>query len=222
MDDDNIIGMFHEKLGLMFDREGNIIAFSGSMNETANAFSSNYEAVDVFTSWTQDAERVYNKQAAFNAMWEDYEPSLRVLEFPDVNAEILKRYRINDRIDTSLDHDSTPKEVSVSETLPQVGPAVPANVNMRTYQVNAIDAWAEHNYIGIFDMATGTGKTYTALAAIARLYADMHQNLAVLIICPYQHLVEQWKDDIIAFGMKQSYAILHRIKRTGVIDSKRQ
>lgn len=202
MDDDNIIGMFHEKLGLMFDREGNIIAFSGSMNETANAFSSNYEAVDVFTSWTQDAERVYNKQAAFNAMWEDYEPSLRVLEFPDVNAEILKRYRINDRIDTSLDHDSTPKEVSVSETLPQVGPAVPANVNMRTYQVNAIDAWAEHNYIGIFDMATGTGKTYTALAAIARLYADMHQNLAVLIICPYQHLVEQWKDDIIAFGMK--------------------
>ena len=51
-------------------------------------------------------------------------------------------------------------------------------------------------------MATGTGKTYTALAAIARLYADMHQNLAVLIICPYQHLVEQWKDDIIAFGMK--------------------
>ena len=30
----------------------------------------------------------------------------------------------------------------------------------------------------------------------------MNQNLAVIIICPYQHLVEQWKVDIVAFGMK--------------------
>ena len=51
-------------------------------------------------------------------------------------------------------------------------------------------------------MATGTGKTYTALAAIATLYNAMKKNLAVIIICPYQHLVEQWKEDVIAFGMK--------------------
>ena len=34
----------------------------------------------------------------------------------------------------------------------------------------------------------GTGKTYTALAAIADLYAAKSRNLAVIIICPYQHL----------------------------------
>ena len=55
-------------------------------------------------------------------------------------------------------------------------------------------------------MATGTGKTYTALAAISRLFADKEQNLAVIIICPYQHLVEQWKEDIVAFGMKRTDA----------------
>ncbi len=48
----------------------------------------------------------------------------------------------------------------------------------------------------------GTGKTYTALAAIATLYKATSNNLAVFIVCPYQHLVEQWKDDIVAFGMK--------------------
>lgn len=33
LEDDNTVGMFHEKLGLMYDADGNVIAFSGSMNE---------------------------------------------------------------------------------------------------------------------------------------------------------------------------------------------
>ena len=181
LEDDNTVGMFHEKLGLMYDSNGNIIAFSGSMNESANAFTSNYEAIDVFASWTQDADRVYNKQSAFNAMWEDYEPSIKVMDFPDVKEEILHRYRVNDRIDTHLDNESSAEDIlPAEESNTPIGP----------------------NYVGIFDMATGTGKTYTALAAVSRLFADKHQNLAVIIICPYQHLVEQWKEDILAFGMK--------------------
>ena len=40
--------MYHEKMGLMTDADGNVIAFSGSMNESGNAFSMNYEAFDVF------------------------------------------------------------------------------------------------------------------------------------------------------------------------------
>ena len=52
LETDDSIGMFHEKVGLMYDAENNIIAFSGSMNESANAFMTNYEAIDVFASWT--------------------------------------------------------------------------------------------------------------------------------------------------------------------------
>ena len=99
------VGMFHEKLGLMYDSTGNIIAFSGSMNESANAFETNYEAIDVFTSWSNDEQRVYNKQSAFNAMWNDYEPNLIVLDFPDVEEEIIKRYRVDNNIDTNLDNE---------------------------------------------------------------------------------------------------------------------
>ena len=115
LEDDNTVGMFHEKLGLMYDSNGNIIAFSGSMNESANAFTSNYEAIDVFASWTQDADRVYNKQSAFNAMWEDYEPSIKVMDFPDVKEEILHRYRVNDRIDTHLDNESSAEDILPAE-----------------------------------------------------------------------------------------------------------
>lgn len=203
LEDDNTVGMFHEKLGLMYDSDGNIIAFSGSMNESANAFTNNYEAIDVFASWTQDADRVYTKRSAFNAMWEDYEPSIKVIDFPDVKEEILRRYRVNNRIDTQLDDDPTVVDITpVVEPITPVGPMIPSHIHMRPYQIDAIEEWVNRNYVGIFDMATGTGKTYTALAAVSRLFADKHQNLAVLIICPYQHLVEQWKEDIVAFGMK--------------------
>lgn len=203
LEDDNTVGMFHEKLGLMTDIEGNTIAFSGSMNESANAFTTNYEAIDVFASWTQDADRVYIKQQAFNAMWEDYEPSIKVMDFPDVTEEILRRYKINNKIDTRLDDASSENDLEPIVDPPfSAGPKVPDYVHMRQYQTDAIEEWVRHNYVGIFDMATGTGKTYTALAAVARLFSDLHQNLAVIIICPYQHLVEQWKEDIVAFGMK--------------------
>ena len=52
------VGMYHEKLGLVEDSGGNKIAFSGSMNESDNAFTKNYETVDVFCSWKSTDEKV--------------------------------------------------------------------------------------------------------------------------------------------------------------------
>ena len=188
----------------MYDNDQNIIAFSGSMNESFNAFRQNYEAVDVFTSWTSDENRVMAKQAAFNAMWNDYEPSIRVRDFPKVADLIIKKYRTDNNTDRSLDEKSFDAESNDESfaTKADNGPHIPSKVKMRPYQIEAINSWAEKDYRGIFDMATGTGKTYTALAAIATLYKATSNNLAVFIVCPYQHLVEQWKDDIVAFGMK--------------------
>ena len=206
LEDNNTIGMFHEKLGLMHDAEDNVVAFSGSMNESVNAFTANYEAIDVFPSWTKDEDRALAKQSAFNAMWNDYEPSIKIVEFPDISEEIIQRYKVTDEIDTSYENQPSSYDISSGRSedsdVPNSGPHVPEYVKMREYQLLAISEWAKRNYQGIFDMATGTGKTYTALAAISKLYDALHRNLAVLIICPYQHLVEQWKEDIVAFGMK--------------------
>lgn len=206
LETDNVIGMFHEKVGLMYDEEDNIVAFTGSMNESSNAFSVNYESIDVYTSWTQDEERVLNKQSAFNAMWNDYEPSIHVISFPNIDVEIINRYRVTDTIESAIEQmkkSSFPKNKNDEPLTSRstIGPSIPDGVNMREYQLEAISSWESHDYSGIFDMATGTGKTYTALAAIAHLYKNLNGNLAVIIICPYQHLVEQWKEDIVAFGM---------------------
>ena len=77
----NEIAMYHEKMGIMSDREGNVLAFSGSMNESENAFSANYESFDVFCSWTNDKERVFQKQMAFQAIWNNYEPGVETIDF---------------------------------------------------------------------------------------------------------------------------------------------
>ena len=51
-------------------------------------------------------------------------------------------------------------------------------------------------------MATGTGKTFTGLGAISKISEDLNDELAVIIVCPYQHLVEQWVDDIVKFNIQ--------------------
>ena len=200
------IGMFHEKLGLMYDDAGNVVAFSGSMNETANAFFRNYEAFDVFTSWSNDADRVASKQASFNAMWENREAGIKVIEVPQVASAIIEKYRLRDGIDLA---DLDVPDDSVKADPPLDGgpclqrnvPRIPGNVQLRGYQLEAIDAWERNRYRGVYDMATGTGKTFTGLASICRLSEALSNSLAVVIVCPYQHLVDQWVEDIVAFNI---------------------
>ena len=83
-----------------------------------------------------------------------------------------------------------------------LGARVPKDIELRDYQEDAINTWVGENYRGIFDMATGTGKTLTGLGAISRLSEAVDDNLAVIIACPYQHLVEQWVEDIVRFNIK--------------------
>ena len=185
LDDDKEIGMFHEKLGLLYDCGGNVIAFSGSMNESANAFTANYEAVDIFTSWN-DAARVYRKQAAFNAMWKNSDPGVEVLDFSAVDFELVSN--------------SQKVGGGNKKIFDNSGIKIPSNIVLREYQKNAVENWAKNSYVGIFDMATGTGKTYAALAAVTKLFRVV-KKLAVIIVCPYKNLVEQWAENVSKLGM---------------------
>ena len=78
--------MFHEKFGLMYDDEGNVIAFSGSMNESANAFKNNYESIDVFTSWTSDADRVKSKDVAFDLLWNNRVNGVNIVDVMEAKS----------------------------------------------------------------------------------------------------------------------------------------
>lgn len=191
----NEIAMYHEKMGIMNDIEGNAVAFSGSMNESENAFSANYESFDVFCSWTNEKERVFQKQMAFQAIWNDYEPGVETIDFPEAVKDRIYAFNNSLRRNSGL---KTPEENS----LPEDAMFLPPDFKIRPYQESAIQNWKENGYCGIYDMATGTGKTLTALASIEQLFSDNHKRLGIVIVCPYQHLVEQWVEDIVRFGIK--------------------
>ncbi|KJS16041.1 MAG: DNA repair protein [Peptococcaceae bacterium BRH_c4b] len=204
-EDESKMGMYHEKMGIISDGMGNRVAFSGSMNESATAINANYETIDVFCSWKSDheCERVKVKENAFTAIWNDSEPNIRIIEFPELKQEIIERYK-NAPPNFNIDRDEFESLLSgKSEDKPKrLGAVIPESVTLHDYQKEAIEAWAQNGYQGIFDMATGTGKTFTGLGAVARLCEEIDNHLAVVIVCPYQHLVEQWVEDIELYGMK--------------------
>jgi len=204
-EEESNFGMYHEKMGIFSDNDGNKIAFSGSMNESANAFSSNYESIDVFCNWVsqEEKERVETKADAFSRIWNNTEKNITIIDFPELKDEIINRYKKhppNFNIDT--EEEMHFQYGNLTQQSINKYPSIPANVKLYCYQNSAIDKWVENNYRGIFDMATGTGKTLTGLGAVTRLSHDIGNNLAVIIVCPYQHLVEQWVEDIERFNIK--------------------
>ena len=192
-------GMYHEKIGLLYDVDGNRLAFTGSMNETINAFHNNYESIVVFNSLVaEDAQRVSDLEYDFDSLWANREPNVTVWDFPKVLREKLISYKKNS---LNLELDQIEIENLLENFSPAAGiPFLPQGVTLHKYQQDAIDQWASQDYCGIFDMATGTGKTFTGLGAAARLFADK-KRAAIIIVCPYQHLVEQWVEDIVLFNM---------------------
>ena len=195
----NEIAMYHEKMGLITDNEGKTVAFSGSMNESESAFKGNYESFDTFCSWTNDCERVFKKQMAFKAIWEDYEPGIETLDFPVAVKQRLYEYNADLRKCNSKANDSITEIQLESKEKGEI--YLPEDFNIREYQYNAIQTWESRGFCGIYDMATGTGKTLTALASVEYLFRKNNNRLAIVIVCPYQHLVEQWVEDIVRFGI---------------------
>lgn len=203
------IGMYHEKMGIITDENGDRVAFSGSMNESATAMSINYETIDVFTSWNSidDNARVNQKVTAFESIWRNTEPNIEVMEFDSISKAIIKKYRHGE---PNLHLDQEQYGLLKEPTLPynkeedstSKGARAPEDIVFRDYQKEAVANWIGDNYRGIFDMATGTGKTFTGLLGISKLSENLKDHLAVFIVCPYQHLVEQWVEDIENFNMK--------------------
>ena len=200
LEEENSIGMFHEKMGIMTDTENNTIAFTGSMNESKNAFSHNYESIDVFCSWDHDKDRVLAKESAFTSIWSDCEPHIKTIDFPEVAKEKLEKYKKDSHFDFEIDYDES-SQIQNNVIEPRLFKA-PTGIEFYDYQVDAVNNWIVNDCTGVFDMATGSGKTYTALYGLCRLSEKLNNNLVVVIVAPYQHLVEQWVEDIQNFGVE--------------------
>ena len=206
LEHDGNIGLYHEKIGILCDQGGDAVVFTGSANESIGGLLINFESVEVYRSWIDsDAARTNAKIADFEALWSNQTTSLTIIPFPAALRDALIRDSLADRPQFDIDGNAiTPTGLDAPSDAPFM-PRIPVGLDIRPYQDDAIQAWFKAGLRGTLRMATGTGKTMTALALITKLAAALKERsrpLFVLVLCPYQNLVEQWAENVEQFGVE--------------------
>lgn len=180
-------GIFHYKLGILKDFDGNYVTFSGSNNESSAAWSKNFEHFDVFGSWDErDYNHLLNHIELFNNTWNESYDEFSLFSIPEaVEREFIK---------------SAPQDFNQLKFHEDVNLDDETDINLFDYQIEARNNWIKNDRKGIFSMATGTGKTYAALGCLKDTLIS-EEKLITVISVPYQHLVQQWKKSLEKFGI---------------------
>lgn len=202
--ENNKKAIFHDKFSVLIDEEGNRITFRGSMNESETAMVDNYESIEVDCSWeTEGLRRAIQREKQFDAIWDDDSNKWSTIPIPDAVKESLVQIRRPIKADTYEYVENSPQLVCEPETVYMPSrPAIPKWLELRKYQKNAIAAWVKNNNWGIFQMATGTGKTKTSLAAVTKILDVYYSNqvkCGLVVVVPYVVLLEQWLEDLKEF-----------------------
>lgn len=179
-------GLFHQKVGVLTDQAGDVLSFSGSVNETASGWLHNIEHFKVFRGWVEvESDYVSDDVLLFERYWQGDGPTWRTRTLPQALRERLLR-----EAPISVDLEALATEVSEPDTAQATGGS-----GLWPHQKRAVDAWVSAGGRGLLEMATGTGKTRTALACV-RLQSEQSSGLLVVMTVPQQHLVSQWARDV--------------------------
>ncbi len=215
--------ILHQKIGILADKENNILSFSGSNNESAYGWAYNSEKFKVFFSWEMNNnEFIAQDIEDFKDLWNNQSIKTEVISFPEAvkqrvisiaerepididmllkniaKSQIRSVHRSNDRQKAWFQSKNNQAIEEAAKTY--------VAIRLRTYQYEAIDAWFKNGCRGIFEMATGTGKTYTALGALKQLL-EREQKLVTIISVPFLHLANQWEQSLHKMGI--SLPIIH-------------
>jgi len=88
---EEVYGSFEEKIGIFRDEHDDVIAFTGTSNETFDPQNRNFESIDVFTSWN-DKSRVAIKIKDFENLWQNKTKNLQVYDFDHAVKNNLLSY----------------------------------------------------------------------------------------------------------------------------------
>lgn len=197
-------GEFHDKFGVFSDAEGNQVSFNGSYNDSVQG-TRNYESIKVFSSWRPELlPLVQDDVERFEQLWNGRDPNVSVYDLPQAAREQIVRLRTKSPRPYPRPAPSGRGNGNTWDDIWDVRnaarPHMPPHVALRDYQEEALNAWLQSGCRGLLEMATGTGKTITALAGAVRLF-EREKRLLIVICCPFKHLVEQWAQEAQRFGL---------------------
>lgn len=183
-------GLFHIKVGIIEDKKGDMISFSGSINETASGWMHNVEEFKVFKMW-QGEQQDYCKSdmEKFNSYWDTTgKNNIKIYDMPDAVKKSLLKRAPRDINDIKCWKQTKKKNDNKKSNLIE-------GLSLFDYQLEAIQMWWNNGKRLICEMATGTGKTRTAIGCISKLLT-VNKAIVIFVVCPQGTLGLQWKDDI--------------------------
>jgi len=181
-------GLFHQKIGILTDAEGNHISFSGSINETASAWTRNDEEFKVFKEWEDSVNYYLEDRERFNKIWEGKKHNVALVDLPfAVKNELIKHSE-------DFDIESISAKKYIERKRAKASSFELDGISLFYYQKEALEKWKKSNFSMLFEMATGTGKTRTAIAGLNFIMHKHTQTIAI-IACPQNALAKQWKEN---------------------------
>ena len=174
--------VFRNKTGIFWDKN-NAVSFSGNI-EFDDKMVGEYYHFRVYRGW-DEGERKYvdHDLEEFYRYWDGQEIDagivLKTLSMPDAVRDSLLRIAPKSKSEIKL------------QNVPR----------LRPYQKEAVRMWDKNASKGVFEMATGTGKTFTAIGCIEKA-KEKDDRLLVVVACPFDNLERQWKRELEKWNIK--------------------
>ena len=208
--------LFHPKVWLFHD--GNdVIAAHGSSNMTYAGIQKNIEQMSISKSWEDTNQSYITEKLSdqFKQLWTNYDETCTVIPIPEaIEENLLKTYHSDipptesdlcTLYDDAFGSLGEPDDTHEFGKLPRPLFTIPSELRFEDgpfeHQGKAVKAWCEAGYQGVLEMATGSGKTITAMICAHKLY-NVAKPLFIVVAAPYIPLIQQWCDEISPFGLK--------------------
>ncbi len=211
-------GISHSKEGMFYD--GNdLVHFSGSCNFSRTAIIENMETISIDCGWDAgpSQSRIEKAKRDFELTFGGGNPTVEYLDSRDITTNICTLFPttglvdllqqekeildenlespLNERVKKVLQRARNLTDETIRQEYDKIEtPHFPYYEGPREYQKEAFEKWKANGQKGLFAMATGTGKTITALNCLLNIYKSNHYYKAIILV-PTITLVEQWEEE---------------------------
>lgn len=209
-------GISHYKSGVFYDGT-NRVKFKGSCNFTASGLLENLEELDIKRSWQAGVDAFADYEHEYSQLFAGLTDYAELISVEQIEEAITRDYGGKDLDELLVNEQqlaaqkakqirSKTHQKAVANVLQTIEtylatPRFPYESGPRDYQREACENWVDNDHQGIFAMATGTGKTITALNCVLNESQQTGHYQAVILV-PTTVLVEQWTHEARRFNFR--------------------
>ena len=191
-------GLFHNKVFIFRDDNGDVVAAVGSPNETGAGLGQNFEHLTAFTSWEQ--ARYTNSQVNFfERLWANEQDGLKVhlldATFADQILEAISKARPDFYYSSVCKEKTIRKLLDVASRMPALSMVAGGHTALYPHQelvfLDGLSRWPVRLMLAD---EVGLGKTFEAGAILS--YMISHAGINRILVLAPKAVVFQWQAEL--------------------------